>query len=124
VSPSDGKITPDFGVKEMACPCCGLCNMDPVFMGKLQRLRTLMQRPFKVTSAYRCPQHNKAVGGVNGSEHQAGHAADILVGDGADRMRFVMLAVSVGMRGVGIGNGYVHVDDRAVPRPASMWTYY
>jgi zinc D-Ala-D-Ala carboxypeptidase len=34
-----------------------------------------------VTSGYRCPQLNRAVGGVSNSQHVLGQAADITAGD-------------------------------------------
>lgn len=36
--------------------------------------------PIKVTSGYRCPELNQAVGGSSGSQHMHGEAADITVG--------------------------------------------
>ncbi len=33
--------------------------------------------PFPLSSAYRCPKHNKAVGGVPTSAHTRGYAVDI-----------------------------------------------
>lgn len=38
--------------------------------------------PVKVTSAYRCPALNTAVGGVSNSRHQAGRALDLVPLDG------------------------------------------
>ena len=38
-------------------------------------------RPITVTSGYRCPQLNRAVGGVSNSQHLSGYAADISTGD-------------------------------------------
>lgn len=43
----------------------------------LQPIRDAWGAPIKVTSGYRCPWLNKVVGGVNGSQHVYGQAADI-----------------------------------------------
>lgn len=43
----------------------------------LQPLRDKMGVPITVTSGYRCPKLNKAVGGVSTSQHLRGEAADI-----------------------------------------------
>ena len=45
----------------------------------LQPLRTALGRSIKVTSGYRSPALNKAVGGVKTSQHNQGKAADIVV---------------------------------------------
>lgn len=43
----------------------------------LQRLRGILGAPIVVNSAFRSPALNKAVGGVENSDHQLGWAADI-----------------------------------------------
>src|ERR1700676_5245324 len=45
----------------------------------LQPLRNLLKQPLIISSGYRSPTLNKAVGGVPNSEHQLGQAADITV---------------------------------------------
>lgn len=44
----------------------------------LERIRSTLGVPVSVTSGYRCPVLNRAVGGVTSSDHTQGHAADIL----------------------------------------------
>lgn len=43
----------------------------------LQPLRDYMGEPIIINSGYRSPELNKKVGGVNGSQHVKGEAADI-----------------------------------------------
>lgn len=45
----------------------------------LQPLRDFLQKPIKVTSGYRCPSLNIAVGGSSSSQHILGNAADIIL---------------------------------------------
>lgn len=45
----------------------------------LQRIRDAIKKPITVTSAYRSPAVNKAVGGRTSSDHCMGFAADIVV---------------------------------------------
>ena len=47
----------------------------------LENVRTTMNKPLTVNSAYRTPKYNKAVGGVVNSQHIYGTAADIRVDD-------------------------------------------
>ena len=43
----------------------------------LDPLREMYGKPIYISSGYRCPRLNKAVGGVAGSQHKTGQAADI-----------------------------------------------
>lgn len=45
----------------------------------LQPLRDKLGVPVHVNSGYRCPELNKAVGGVPTSQHQKGEAADLSI---------------------------------------------
>ena len=65
----------------------------------LDPLREAYGKPIRVTSGYRCPQLNDAVGGNPTSDHQAGRAADI-VGTPATRdenRRLLALVQSLGL---------------------------
>jgi hypothetical protein len=44
----------------------------------LERIRSTLDAPVIVTSGYRSPQVNIAVGGATSSDHTQGHAADIV----------------------------------------------
>jgi zinc D-Ala-D-Ala carboxypeptidase len=46
---------------------------------RMEVVRALFNRPIEITSAYRNPQVNAAVGGVPTSAHALGHAADFHV---------------------------------------------
>ena len=52
----------------------------------LDPVRELYGKPITVTSGFRCPMLNQAVGGVNSSQHVKGEAAD-LVGRNDDETR-------------------------------------
>ena len=45
----------------------------------IQPLRDKLGVPIHVNSGYRCPELNKAVGGVPTSQHQKGEAADLSI---------------------------------------------
>ena len=89
-----------FGIRELV-PCVdghckdGRCGYDESTIVKvpsevimnaialvenvLDPAREKLGMPIKVTSGYRCPLKNKAVGGVENSQHLKGEAADISV---------------------------------------------
>ena len=74
--------------------------------------------PFVINSGYRCPEHNKEIGGVKNSAHTKGLAADILTGGSERRYVIVKALIEVGFRRLGFGRGFVHADiDETKPFP-------
>ena len=90
-----GTISKDFSYKEFeASPTAdrkGICNVITSFAVRdavkeltervLQPLRDIVRRPLRINSGYRCPELNRAVGGVPTSQHVKGEAADIAAED-------------------------------------------
>ena len=56
-----------------------VCNLCALVHHVLQPLRDAMGEPIKIGSGYRCPQLNRAVGGVSNSQHMKGEAADLCI---------------------------------------------
>ena len=56
-----------------------VCNMCALVHHVLQPLRDAMNEPIKIGSGYRCTKLNQAVGGVAGSQHIRGQAADLCI---------------------------------------------
>lgn len=65
-------------------------NLRNLCKNILQPIRTAFGSPIYVTSGYRCPKLNKAVGGVKNSFHLQGRAADISASDFLGLMDVVM----------------------------------
>ena len=105
-----------FTDDELTCPC-GECDgeMKPSFMVRLVSLREHLGFPFPITSSYRCPFHNEAVGGVLNSYHTKGRAVDIAINHD-QAWQVIAAAKKFGFRGIGIKqkrDGYfVHLDNR------------
>lgn len=106
-------MTPHFSDKELACRCCGLQGMDPQFMSKLESVRLAYGKPMIVSSAYRCDDHNKSIGGSY--RHPMGEAIDIRV-YGPDALRLVKIALLFGYTGIGVKQHgpherrFIHID--------------
>lgn len=67
-------------------------NLTALVEEVLDPLRERYGRPIHVSSGYRCPRLNKAVGGEPTSQHVKGEAADIYVADKRDKsMLFSMI---------------------------------
>lgn len=71
------QLSANFNEREFACPCCGMVEVDPLLVAKLQSMRDKIGEPITVNSGYRCARHNVAVGGALRSYHLSGAAADI-----------------------------------------------
>lgn len=56
----------------------------------LQPLRDAWGKPINVTSGYRCPELNKAVGGVKNSAHLVGYGADLVSENFSAFTKFVL----------------------------------
>ena len=55
-----------------------ICAKLNTLISALDKIREQYGKPIIVTSGYRCPELNKAVGGVNSSQHVKGEAADLV----------------------------------------------
>ena len=75
----------NFELKELKCKCGGkYCNGYPTgfsyeLLSQLQDIRNHFGKAVIITSAIRCKQHNKIVGGVTNSKHILGKAVDFYV---------------------------------------------
>ena len=116
-------ITPNFSTDEMQCQCgCGANDMDDEFMRMLQALRKDMQGPLRVSSGFRCEDHNQSVSTTGRNcPHTLAKATDILI-SGERAMVLFEKARHIGFSGIGLsqkGNRasrFVHLD--TLPRKA------
>lgn len=70
--------TKNFNVSEFSCRCgCGFNCIDQRVIDLAQTIRDTLGVPIHVNSGCRCEKHNKAFGGVSGSFHTKGLAADL-----------------------------------------------
>ena len=109
------KLSEHFTDTEFKCHCCGSLGpgISKPLVEKLEALRTQLAMPIFIASGYRCPAHNKAVGGVSNSQHVLGKAVDITVkglppGDVANAAETLFAD-----GGIGRYAGFTHVDVRA-----------
>lgn len=97
--------------------------MNEHFLGMLDDARGIASVPFIITSGYRTPEHNKAVGGVENSSHMKGYAADISVMSGSQRWAIIDALIKVGFNRIGVGSNFIHVDNDPSKPENVMWTY-
>ena len=94
------------------------CLINKLALDKLQALRDRLGKPLIVRSAYRSPEHNRAVGGAAYSKHLDSAAFDIAMAN-HDPVAFESVARDVGFLGFGFypRSGFMHVD----LGPARQW---
>ena len=109
------KLSTNFKVKEFACTD----GSDPIFIDSdlvnvLQKIRNHFGKSVTITSAYRTPTKNKAVGGQAYSQHLYGRAADIKV-KGITPKKVAAYAETLlkNKGGIGIYSTFTHIDVRA-----------
>lgn len=72
-------------------------NLERLVANVLDPLREAWGKPIVVTSGYRCPELNKAVGGAKNSHHMQGMAADITTGNKVDNRRLFQKILDLGL---------------------------
>lgn len=109
------QLSKNFKVKEFACTD----GSDPVFVAVelvevLQKIRNHFGKAVKITSAYRTPPKNKAVGGTAYSQHLYGMACDIKI-SGVSPKKVAEYAEKLLPKsgGIGIYKTFTHIDVRA-----------
>jgi hypothetical protein len=104
---------PNFSPAEIACRGTGKLLINEAALDRLQALRDRLGKPLIVRSAYRSPEHNKAVGGAKGSKHLEGVAFDISMAN-HDPHDFEEAAREAGFLGFGFypdrRHDFIHVD--------------
>lgn len=122
-----------FTLKEFECKCgCDGNQIDPKLVDVLDDLREELGFPLRVSSGYRCPEHNRRVSstGLNGP-HTTGKAADIAI-MGMDAYLLLQAAMRSGkIYGIGISQKgphigrFIHLDmiDSSHSFRPTVWSY-
>ena len=116
------RLAPDFKVRELRCKDgTDAVMVDEALTVVLQCIREHFGKAVTITSGYRTPAHNAAVGGAKSSQHLLGRAADFRV-QGVSVEEVAAYAESLMPDWGGVGRypvkagrttGWVHVDTRA-----------
>jgi zinc D-Ala-D-Ala carboxypeptidase len=111
----------------LLCKCCGSGSniIQPELLKRLEQLEKEVGS-LTISSGYRCPKHNKEVGGEPNSAHTKGYAIDISCKDGREVRRILTRALPIFNR-IGISakssGRFIHVDcDPSLPQ-GTIWSY-
>ena len=109
-------LSEHFKVKEFACKNgADEVLIDDTLVCVLETLRKRFNKAVTINSGYRTEEYNKKVGGVNGSKHTKGMAADIVVKGVSARNVYTYLDSTLKTWGGLIlykTQNFVHVDTR------------
>jgi uncharacterized protein YcbK (DUF882 family) len=109
-------LSANFKVREFACSdATDTIFIAPALVTVLQQIRDHFKDPVTINCVYRTEAKNKAMGGAAYSQHTYGTAADIVV-KGVPPAEVAKYAetILVGMGGIGIYNGFTHIDVRKI----------
>ena len=122
--------------EEYYCHHCGECppsfksyDIEWIFediFTAFQRLRETWGKPIPITSGYRCPEHNVAVGGERLSAHQFGVALDCLFADGneVEQAYDILMGINSDLRiGKYLDRHFIHMDNayKIFPKASKNW---
>ena len=110
-----------FKIEDFDCQETGENQIKPEFVAKLDELREACGFPFVITSGYRSPKHSIEAKKAKPGKHSEGIAADIKVSGGQQRHKIIKAAMIMGFKGIGVANGFIHVDTRDAD--AVVWCY-
>lgn len=111
------KVSENFKVKEFRCKDgTDTVKIDLDNVKKLQKIRDHFGKSITITSSYRTPAHNKAIGSTSGSYHIKGQATDIVVAN-VDAFKVYLYADSISPSSTGgviyyPNKKFCHVDTR------------
>lgn len=130
-------MTPHFKREELECKCgCGRMEFSLVAVQSLEALRVEFGVPMRISSGYRCPEHNMEVASTGPEGPHTIHEAHNITVDvlewGPNAYELLELAIIHGFTGIGLSQKgpharrWIHLDRLPElanrPRP-TLWTY-
>lgn len=113
------QLTTHLQAREFQCKCnkCHDFTINDRLPQMLEKIVALLDADhIYISSGYRCPAHDRAVGGAGGGQHTYGNAADFAIekdGKFIDPRIIAAVAEEVGFGGIGrINLQYIHCDVR------------
>lgn len=114
------KLSANFRAREFDCngvDCCKETKVDEKLVDYLQQIRDHFGKPVYLTG-YRCRTHNaRTPNAADNSYHIYGQAADFHI-DGVAPLEIAKYAESIGVKGIGLYDTFVHIDTR---QSKSFW---
>ncbi len=116
---SNAKLSDHFSLSEFRCPCsqCTSIILESDLVTKLEAIRIKLAKPLRINSGYRCRNYQTELRlkgyetSIGPSQHELGRAADIM-SEPVVGVDLEKVARACGIRAVGVGSNWVHIDLR------------
>jgi len=134
-----GDLSPNFSRREFACRCgCGVDAVSPNLIQALERMRAALnarqggstERGLTIRSGCRCPAWNTHEKGEADSAHltdiskgEVCEAADLVAPGSRARYQLSRAAMEAGIKRIGKGSDFIHVDVDPVKDQEVEWLY-
>lgn len=108
-------LSKHFKRSEFKCRCgkCRSIAVDYELVIVLEDIRRHFNSPIRITSAYRCDEHNREVGGAFNSMHLTGKACDIVVKNVEPSVvQRYLINTYKDSYGIGCYDKFTHIDVR------------
>ena len=105
-------------------PSCSMSDMDSEFLELLDKVREECGIPLVLTCAYRSKEWDLKKGRSGNSAHTKGKAVDIRCYSSTNYYKIIKASLEVGIPRIGIGNGFIHLDNDPTLPQNVMWNYY
>ena len=104
-------------------------NMDRKFILLLDKIRDMVGEPLKVNSGFRTPEYNIDLGKrgykiSKTSPHMKGLAVDFHTPNSSLRYKVLEAAIYNGIKRIGIGKNFIHLDIDSSRGQEVSWHYY
>ena len=99
------------GITEQFNPPQHILDNIRMVANRLQAIRDRFGVGMSITSGYRCPRLNTAVGGAKASEHLDALGVDISTRNytQAQTIRLIEIAIELGCKRIGLGATFIHI---------------
>jgi uncharacterized protein YcbK (DUF882 family) len=116
----------EFNCKCKKCKSSAIVQVEQMSVTTLHKLaltRDYLDMPIKLNSAFRCIEHNRAIGSKDTSSHPKGYALDIHVPNSLYRYALIVALAKAGFNRIGIAKTFIHADDDPDKPAGVIWVY-
>lgn len=99
-------------------------GLKPELVVMLDKMRGECGFPFIINSGYRTKAQNASLSdSVSDSAHLSGLAVDLSILDSSKRLKLIQVALANGIKRIGVGSTFIHLDISKTLVQSVLWTY-